>query len=103
MESKGYVSNWQMTQTIFKHLSDLTRSRLEFCCVSFLQLQSGNALLITNLFTDVDRLLHYPHMVELAWVIQQTYGNTFICMYSPQKQLLLRWESQQLSQGFQSK
>jgi hypothetical protein len=100
MQQQKVISDRFATQTVLEQLSPLTRAALQFCSLSFLSLSSGNVFLINCANSDAMRLLECPQLVEIAWVLQKTFGNTCICLYQAQKHLIMRFNGEQLSRGF---
>jgi len=86
-----------------KQLSPLTYAALRFCCLSFLNLPSGRVLLIACPNDDAMYLLQCTQLVELAWVLQQQFGKTCICLHHVQKGLIMHWDGEQLSRRFLKK
>jgi hypothetical protein len=100
MQNQKPPPGWVISQPLLEQLTPLTRAAVGFCHLSFLAAPSGNALLINCSNKEAVRLLQSPQLVEIAWVLQQTFGKTLICLYHAQEGLLMRWDGEQLSQGF---
>ncbi len=100
MQNQKPPPGWVINQILLEQLTPLTRAAVRFCHLSFLPAPSGNALLINCANEEAIRLLQSVQLVEIAWVLQKTFGKTLICLYNTQEGLIMRWDGEQLSRGF---
>lgn len=99
MQDQKPTSEWTIVESILGNLSPLTREALRLCRLSFLKLPLRSTFLINCPNDNVAQLLQCAQMVEIAWTIQKLAGNTTICIYHAQKNLIMRWDGEQLSRG----
>lgn len=101
MQNQKPLSEWTLIQVILENLSPLTREALHLCRLSFLKMPLRSTFLINCPNDNVAQLLQCSQLVEIAWAIQKIAGNTTICMYHAKKDIVMRWDGEQLSRGLQ--
>ncbi len=101
MQDQKPFSEWALIQLILENLSPLTREALNLCRLSFLKMPMRSTFLINCPNDNVAQLLQCTQLAEIAWAIQKVVGNSTICMYHAQKDIVMSWDGEQLSRGFQ--
>lgn len=101
MQNQKPTSESVIVPTILNNLSPLTRETLSLCCLSFLKMPQRSTFIINCPNDSVAQLLQCSQLVEISWTIQNLVGSTTICLYHSQKELVMRWDGEQLSQNSQ--
>lgn len=90
-----------LTRNLIDAVTQSGHDVLNQCHVSLLRFLTGNLLMITCYSEDFMPLELYTALPEIARYVHREHGKTHICLRHYQKQLITRWDSDNLLRSFE--